>query len=596
MRLHWLKTLAGFSLVAFVALPPRSPAQEPSASLKQADADYRAGVAALSHNDLKAARADFEKVVRLAPSAEQGHSALGAVLVRLGENSAAIVELEKALATKAGDTIAQQNLALAFEQAGQPARAIPWFARLEAASRAAQKPLPAEVLAAYARSLAATRQDEMAIAKMKQALAEAPRTAELWDELGSLYGRRQDWSSAQRAFNSALQINPALAVAHFHLGMTLDAQQQAGGIDELSKACDLAPDNADFLLALGQALTAHGKDAEAIPVLQRAAQINPGHTAASYQLGLALQRSNQVNDAIPLFEKAAAADPTNAEVLTNLGMALCQAQRAKDAVPVLQHAVTLAPQNPTAHQDLAAAYIQLSQFNDAVGELQAALKLSPDAPQLHYNLGLAFKMGDDAADAIPEFEAAEKLDPSASEAPYALGLLYLQGGRYADAERELSDSLKLQPANGDGWATLGSVENHLDQLPEAASALQEAIRQRPDQPDPHLTLAAVLVKQNQPTQAAEERKKAAELMRTNMNRQRAEVASNSGNDMLKKGSISDAIVDFRDALSYDPGYVEAHIGLANALQQQGKIAEAAEERQKADALQTQSQQQDHPQR
>jgi tetratricopeptide (TPR) repeat protein len=594
MGLHWLKTLTGVSLAAFLALPLRSSAQEPSANLKQADADYRAGVAALSHNDLKTARTDFETVVRLAPSAEQGHSALGAVLVRLGENSAGIAELEKALAMKAGDTTAQQNLALAFEQAGQPARAIPWFARLEAAARAAQKPLPAEVLAAYARSLAATHQDEMAIAKMKQAIAEAPRNGELWDELGSLYGERQDWPGAQHAFNSALQIDPALAVAHFHLGMTLDAQQQAGGIDELSKACDLAPDNADFLLALGQALTAQGKDAEAIPVLQRAVQINPGHRAASYQLGLALQRVNQVNDAIPLFEKAVVADPTNAEVLTNLGMALCQAQRAKDAVPVLQRAVTLAPQNPTAHQDLAAAYIQLSQFNDAVGELRAALKLSPDASQLHYNLGLAFKMGDDGADAIPEFEAAEKLDPAASEPPYALGLLYLQDGRYADAEHELNASLKLQPANGDGWATLGSVENHLDRLPEAASALQEAIRQRPDQPDPLLTLAAVLVKQNQPAQAAEERKKAAELMRTNMNRQRAEVAGNSGNDMLKKGSISDAIVDFRDALSYDPDYVEAHIGLANALQQQGKIAEAAAERQRAEALEKQSQQQAHP--
>ncbi len=590
MRPHWLKTLAGFSLAAWVALPLRSAAQEPSPSLKEADADYRAGVAALSNNDLQTARADFEKVVRLAPSAEQGHSALGAVLVRLGENSAGITELEKALAIKAGDTIAQQNLAIAFEQAGQPARAISWFARLEAASRAAQKPLPAEVLAAYARSLAATHQKEMAIAKMKQAVVEAPRNAELWDELGSLYGQRQDWSGAQHAFNSALQIDPGLAVAHFHLGMTLDAQQQAGGIDELIKACDLAPGNADFLFALGQALVAQGKDAEAIPVLQRAVKINPGHTAASYQLGLALQRANRVNDAIPLFEKAAVADPANAEILTNLGMALCQAQRAKDAVPVLQHAVTLAPENPTAHEDLAAAYIQLSQFNDAVGQLRAALQLSPGAPQLHYNLGLAFKMEDDAADAIPEFEAAEKLDPSASEPPYALGLLYLQDGRYADAERELSASLKLQPANGDGWATLGSVENHLGKLPEAASALEEAIRQRPDQPDPHLTLAAVLVKQNQPAQAAEQRKTAAELMRTNMNRQRAEVASNSGNDMLKKGSISDAIVDFRDALSYDPDYVEAHIGLASALQQQGKIAEAAAERQKAEALEKQSQQ------
>src|SRR5579863_8646380 len=41
--------------------------QEPSDTLRQADADYRAGVAALNRNDLKTARMKFESVVRLEP-------------------------------------------------------------------------------------------------------------------------------------------------------------------------------------------------------------------------------------------------------------------------------------------------------------------------------------------------------------------------------------------------------------------------------------------------------------------------------------------------------------------------------------------------
>jgi Tfp pilus assembly protein PilF len=133
---------------------------------------------------------------------------------------------------------------------------------------------------------------------------------------------------------------------------------------------------------------------------------------------------------------------------------------------------------------------------------------------------------------------------------------------------------------------LGSVYDKLNKLPEATSALYEAIRQLPGQPDPHLTLAAVLVKQNQPAEAASERKKAADLMRSNMNRQRAEVATNAGTSQLRSGDIDGAIVQFRDALSYDATYPEAHLGLANALDQQGKTAEAAVERQKAEAAKT----------
>jgi tetratricopeptide (TPR) repeat protein len=566
-------------------------AQEPSPSLKQADADYRAGVAALSRNDLQAARTDFENVVRLAPSAEQGHSALGAVLVRVGETSGGIRELEKALAMRPGDTSAQENLALAFQQNGQAQQALPWFAKTEANLRLQKQPIPAELHAAYARCLAATRQLGPAVAQMKQAAAAAPRNAELQDELGSIYAQQQDWPDAQRAFHAALAVDPALATAHFHLGITLQAEQQPGAVEELSKAYQLAPRNISIALAYAQRLTEQGDDQQAIPVLRAAVELDSHSTAAAYQLGLALQRANQIDQAIPLLQ-IAAADPGNPDALTNFGMALCQAQRAKDAVPILQRAVSATPQNPAAHENLAAAYIQLSQFDDAVAQLRAALALTPDAAQLHYNLGLALKMKDDNADAIPEFEKAESLNPSASEPPYALGLLYLQAGRYPDAARELSASLKLQPANGEGWATLGSVYNHLDQLPEAATALQEAIRQRPDQPDPYLTYAAVLVKQNQPAEAAAERKKAADLMRANMNRQRAEVSSHAGNDLLKTGKVSDAIVEFRNALSFDPNYPEAHIGLANALQQQGDVAEAAIERQKAEALQKQSHQRD----
>jgi protein O-GlcNAc transferase len=585
-----VRLIAGFILATLLILSNASNAQEPSPRLKQADADYRAGVAALSRNDLNTAREDFEKVVGLAPSAEPGHSALGAVLLRLGHTAEGIRELEKALAIQASDSSAQLNLALAFEQSGQPAKALPWFAKVDAASRTEKRPLPAEVLAAYARSLAAARQFAPSLARMKEAVAEAPQNAELHDELGSLYALQKDWTNAQNAFAGALKVNPGFAMAHLHLAMTLQAEQQPGVLEELAAAYQLAPDNPVIALEFGRALAAGGSDERAIPMLRHAVELDPSSTAAAYQLGLALQRTNQAADAIPLFQKAATAEANNAEILTNLGMALCQVQRAKEAVPVLQRALSLTPDNPTAHQNLAAAYIQLSQLDDAVNELRAALKLSPGAASLHYNLGLAFKMQDDAADAISELEAAEKLDPSAPESSYALGLLYLQAGRYADAARELNISLKLRPENGDGWATLGSVYNNLDKLPEAADALHEAIRQRPEQPDPYLTLAAVLAKENQPTEATAERRKAADLMRANMNRQRAEVASNSGKSLLKGGKLEDAIVEFRNALSYDPDYAEAHRGLASALQQQGKTIEASAERQKAEVLESKSRQ------
>jgi protein O-GlcNAc transferase len=163
-------------------------------------------------------------------------------------------------------------------------------------------------------------------------------------------------------------------------------------------------------------------------------------------------------------------------------------------------------------------------------------------------------------------------------------LLYMQVGRYSEAAHRLEVSLKLHPQNGDAWATLGSVYNKLDRLPEAVHALQEAIRLLPDQADSHLLLASVLVKQNKASEAAEERKVAANLMRTHMNLQRAEVATNSGKSLLASGKLDDAIVQFRDAITFDPSFAEAHLALANALEKQGKITEAEAERAQAKSL------------
>jgi protein O-GlcNAc transferase len=69
-----------------------------------------------------------------------------------------------------------------------------------------------------------------------------------------------------------------------------------------------------------------------------------------------------------------------------------------------------------------------------------------------------------------------------------------------------------------------------------------------------------------------------------MSRQRARVSTNSGDSLVKKGQVADAIERYQQALSEDPSYAEAHRGLAEALERQGKKAEAAAERKKAEDL------------
>lgn len=70
--------------------------------MEKADAAFHAGYAALSNNDLAEARVEFQKVVKLVPQIEEGHSALGAVLLHLSAYPEAMAELKTALRLEPG--------------------------------------------------------------------------------------------------------------------------------------------------------------------------------------------------------------------------------------------------------------------------------------------------------------------------------------------------------------------------------------------------------------------------------------------------------------------------------------------------------------
>ena len=462
-------------------------------------------------------------------------------------------------------------------------RAAGLYAQMESQAASKHLTLPAMMLRRYAFALAAVGRTSDAAKEMKAASDAEPKNAALHNDLASLYAQQHQWPQAEAEFAVASHLMPLDAQIHLRLGLAMQAQGEPGALKEIARAATLDSSNEQIAEQYGSALAASGDDGQAIAVLQRLLVRHPADVSAMYELALALQRSDRVPEAVTLFEKVLKAQPNNADAMTNLGMALTQERRAKDAVPVLQKAVRLAPQSVTAIEDLAAAYVQLNQFEDAVAELQAGLRLDPEAPQLHYDLGLAYKMQDNRALARPELERAEALDPKAPEAPLALGMLSMQDGRYEDAARELEASLKLRPQNGDAWATLGSVYNKLDRLEDAETALHQAIEKLPEQPDPHLTLAAVYVKEQKAAEAAAERKQAAQLMRGNMNRQRAEVATHAGESLLKSGDLAGALVQFQDALTFDPKYGQAHEGLARVYAAQGRQAESAAERAKVAA-------------
>ncbi len=87
------RTLVAGLMLACVCAAAQKPKQKASEAVEQASAAFRAGVAAQQAGQLDEARAQFAKAVRLQPKIAEGHEALGAVLLEMGNAAAAVAEL-----------------------------------------------------------------------------------------------------------------------------------------------------------------------------------------------------------------------------------------------------------------------------------------------------------------------------------------------------------------------------------------------------------------------------------------------------------------------------------------------------------------------
>ena len=104
------------SLLIAIALPAiaQNAISQKKTDKPAVDALYQQGIRSLQKGDLAAARAAFEKVVRLAPNAPEGHNSLGWVLLKTGNLDEAVAQLRAAVKLKPDFVEAHINLANAL--------------------------------------------------------------------------------------------------------------------------------------------------------------------------------------------------------------------------------------------------------------------------------------------------------------------------------------------------------------------------------------------------------------------------------------------------------------------------------------------------
>lgn len=190
-------------------------------AVSSADAALSEGMSQLQRGDLAAARAAFEKAVKLAPGNAAAHNILGWTLLAQSEVEPAIVQFRAALRINPSFASGHMHLASAL-------------VRLT--------PKDSEAHRTLGRALAYAGQTDEAALELKGALELGADRAEVHDEYGALLAKQKKTAEAAEQFQVALRLQPGNASAQLHLGvLRLQENKSSEAAEELRGAVRLSP-------------------------------------------------------------------------------------------------------------------------------------------------------------------------------------------------------------------------------------------------------------------------------------------------------------------------------------------------------------------
>ncbi|MFZ9487437.1 MAG: tetratricopeptide repeat protein, partial [Alphaproteobacteria bacterium] len=223
----------------------------------------------------------------------------------------------------------------------------------------------------------------------------------------------------------------------------------AGGVALLEAARAATGDVVEAELALGDALRALGRAAEALAACERALAVDAARAAAHAGRGAALRALGRMREAVAAQERAVALAPADAGLRFGLGVALQAAQAMADAAEAYRAALAIDPRHVPALANLALALGALGRHDAALAAADEALALAPGLAEAQGARAAALRATGRAEEALAAVDAALALAPG--NAPFhanrANALRDL--GRLAEARDACDRAVALEPGLAD---------------------------------------------------------------------------------------------------------------------------------------------------
>jgi predicted TPR repeat methyltransferase len=157
---------------------------------------------------------------------------------------------------------------------------------------------------------------------------------------------------------------------------------------------------------------------EGVALIRRSLQVAPQNPNAWLNLGNILLEQDKSGEAKAAYEQAAMLAPDLADAHYNLGICLRKIEDAPAAVRALDHAVALRPQHAPSHYQRGIAERDVGDLRAAEANFGRALELNSAYTEVYESLGVLLYRQDRIADAAKVYRAWAAQDPTNSTAAH----------------------------------------------------------------------------------------------------------------------------------------------------------------------------------
>ncbi|MXP27566.1 tetratricopeptide repeat protein [Porphyrobacter algicida] len=282
-------------------------------------------------------------------------------------------------------------------------------------------------------------------------------------------------AEARSLCKTILQTSGERPDVHAFLGM-LDCREGRfeDGIEHLSQALKLRPDDVTIALNMATALMQLGRNSEALDICTDSLIAKDQSLRLLRTKAYLLQTLEDNEGAIVAYRRILDAVPDDFEALNNLGNSYAAAGQMEESLVSLRKAHDARPDIAPLTMNLATTLLQLGQIDEARNLLEDATARFPRDAKPRIELAGIHRLQGDDDTARRLFEEAIALEPSDPELRVRLGIELAKAWKMTEAEESFDRALSIDPRNGDAHIRKALILEHTNRYDQLTNLIDAA--------------------------------------------------------------------------------------------------------------------------